>query len=170
MKSILCVALGLATGLLHGAAMSAHAAGGLRPVHGGHTISTGFHTPHHRYVGTHHREARPAFRFAGYGYAPPYRHGPVIVITNRVVIDVPRPRAVQNVAQLPVVMGIRRPPVSDPVIHRVGGGFTVVGMQPHRQFVQHRGMARERISNTHSPDQARGAGSDRSRIIVVRGL
>jgi hypothetical protein len=168
--SIKCVAMALATGLLLGAPMSAHAAGSFRPVHGGQKVASGFHAPHHRMVGTRHHEARPAFRFAGYGYAPPYRLAPAIVINNRVVINVPRPGAVQNVADLPVVMGIRRPPVADPVIHRVGGGFTVVGLHAHHQSVERWRRARQMASSAPMPDQALSAGSDRSRIIVVRGF
>ena len=119
MKLITCVALVVATGLLQGAAISAQASGSFRPIHGGKQIATGFVPSHHLNVGPRHREARPAFRFAGYGYVPVYRHGPVVVINNRVVIDLPRPRGVQAVTDLPVVMGIMRQPVADPVLYQV---------------------------------------------------
>ena len=157
MKLTTCVALVLATVLLHGAAMPVAAAGSMRPVQTGQGVSGGSKPHHHRHVGNRHGHIRPAFRFAGFGYAPSYRYDPAIVINNRVVINVTRPGAVQTMADLPVVMGIRRQPAADPVIHQVGRSFDVAGLQEHRHPGQRRSMARSQWSES-------------SRIIVVRGF
>ncbi len=173
MKQIICVAMTFAAGLFHQAGVSAQASGSFRPVHAAHGSPSGLHAPHVRSAGIGHGHARPAFRFAGFGHVPSYRYGPTIVIDNRVVINAPRARTIPTVAELPVVMGIRRQPVADPVIHQVGRSFTAVTLQPHQRAGQrwnrqHDQRAGSGIQSPHA--QSGYQGSTGSRIVVVRGF
>ena len=186
MKRIICVALTLAAGMIQGAGISAQASGSIRPAHaavGGHGAGAGFHPLVHRHAairhaGIRHAGVHPPFRFAGFGYAPAYRSAPVIVIDNRVILNVPRPRLIPTVAELPVVMGIRRQPAADPVIHQVGRSFTVATMQTDEHPGQRRSRSREQVTGyqgqhiSSQPKSARlrNSGPVSSDIMVVRGF
>lgn len=174
MKRAFRLAVSLLAIAICGAATPATAGGNGRAMHSAYgkpPIAGGLHVGQRRRHGFGHRGMRPAFKFAGYGHAALHRHNQIIVINNRVVVETPKVSAAPSVADLPVVVGIRRPPVSDPVIHQLGRSFNPVGS--HSRHHHGNGWHGEQAQRQSLPRQARWAESPKvesgARIIIVRG-
>jgi hypothetical protein len=143
--------------------------GGFRHVQGGGSIAAptrGFASPVVRRL--HHGPVvvRPVFVPVGAAFVPIQGlRRQTFVINNNVVINAPR-SGPPTVSELPVVMGIRRTPSADPIIHQVGRSFSVTSVRTHQHTRQNRRGQRD--PGTGSPIQFQSSGSVSSSIIVVR--
>ncbi|MGL4441068.1 MAG: hypothetical protein ACRCUE_17540 [Bosea sp. (in: a-proteobacteria)] len=147
----------------------AMANGGFRPFHvtsGGAVSGRSFHAPVARLPRGVPSTIKPFFVPVSAGFFPVYgRRTQNLTVNTTVVINAPRP-GIATVTELPVMMGIRRAPSADPVIHQVGRSFSVTSLHTHRSSGQRwRGP---RDPGTGMPIQYQNSSSVSSSITVFR--
>ena len=113
MRCLLLVAA-VAFGTLTGMIAPAEASAGVKAVHVAPARSGVARGPH-MYPPAH----RPVFVPQGALFSPFYGQTRRTIVVNNVVVIRPPRAGLLTVTELPEVMGIRRTPTADPVIHRV---------------------------------------------------